>query len=60
MRATEEGDPDTVMRDAEVAELESDRSPMISDIVRDSRHDACVMMRRASSGVVRASHDDFA
>ena len=31
VRATEEGDPDTVMRDAEVAELESDRSPMISD-----------------------------
>ena len=31
VRATGEGDPDTVMRDAEVAELESDRSPMISD-----------------------------
>jgi len=31
VRATEEGDPDTVMRDAEVAELESDRSPIISD-----------------------------
>ena len=31
MRASGEGDPNTVMRDAEVAELESDRSPMISD-----------------------------
>ena len=31
MRATGEGETDTVMRDAEVAELESDRSPMISD-----------------------------
>ena len=31
VRATGEGDPDTVMRDAEVAELESNRSPMISD-----------------------------
>jgi len=30
-RATGEGDPDTVMRDAEIAELESDRSPMDSD-----------------------------
>ena len=31
VRATGEGDPDTIMRDAEVAEIESDRSPMISD-----------------------------
>ena len=31
VRATGEGETDTVMRDAEVAELESDRSPMISD-----------------------------
>ena len=30
-RSTGEVDPDTVMCDAEVAELESDRSPMISD-----------------------------
>jgi hypothetical protein len=31
VRATGEGETDTVMRDAEIAELESDRSPMISD-----------------------------
>ena len=31
VRATGEGDPDTIMRDAEVAEIESDRSSMISD-----------------------------
>ena len=31
MRATGEGDPDTVMCDAEGDELESDRSPIISD-----------------------------
>ena len=31
VRATGEGETDTVMRDAEVAELESDRSQMISD-----------------------------
>ena len=31
MHTTEEVRPDTIMRDAEVAELESDRSPMISD-----------------------------
>ena len=31
MRATGEVDPDTVMRDAEGDELESDRSPIISD-----------------------------
>ena len=30
-KSTGEVDPDTVMCDAEVAELESDRSPMISD-----------------------------
>jgi hypothetical protein len=31
VRATGEGETDTVMRDAEVAELDSNRSPMISD-----------------------------
>jgi hypothetical protein len=31
VRATGEGDPDTIMRNAEVAEIESDRSSMISD-----------------------------
>ena len=31
VRATGEGDPDTVMCDAEGDELESDRSPIISD-----------------------------
>ena len=31
VRATGEGDPDTIMRDAEVAKIESDRSSMISD-----------------------------
>ena len=31
MRATGEGDPDTVMCDAEGDELESDGSPIISD-----------------------------
>ena len=31
MRGTGEGDPDTVMCDAEGDELESDRSPMDSD-----------------------------
>ena len=31
VHAKGEGDPDTVMCDAEVAELESDRSPMDSD-----------------------------
>ena len=31
VRATRKVNPDTIMRDAEVAELESDRSPMISD-----------------------------
>ena len=31
VRATGEGNPDTVMRDAEGDELEGDRSPMDSD-----------------------------